>query len=292
MNDNHYPIYKHSGKFGVHGPLLAIVAAIIIGYPLGFVYVYLMKWIPFIYLHVFITAGYGCCFGFLVALLVKYGKVRNGTVAFFTGVVAGAIGWYLNWNAYIYSHFDQAPLFASAADLGNAMKYYYEHGAWRVGRFFGDKSAITGIPLATVWGVEALIIILLSAGLGWGGVSETPYCETHGCWLDEKKTFDKLDAFSNPDYIAALKSGNLAPLEQAQPRIPASGQFARLTLRHSSKCDDYCAFSVANVTVRLDKNGKQRESVHPIVTNLWVTKSMFNYLAQFDHATVKPLTPA
>jgi hypothetical protein len=57
MNEEQYTFYRHSGKFGIHGPVLAIVAAVVAGYPLGILYAYLVKWIPFIYLNFFITIG-------------------------------------------------------------------------------------------------------------------------------------------------------------------------------------------------------------------------------------------
>ncbi len=292
MNGNCYPIYRHSGKFGIHGPLLAILAAAIVGYPLGFVYVYAIKWISFIYANVFITAFYAFAVGLIPAMLLKFGKVRNNTVALLTGIVAAVIGWYLNWNAYLHIMTSDAPILATPSQIISAMKYFYEHGAWKVGRVFGEHSTITGIPLATVWVVEATIIIALGGIVGWSNVYQTPFCETHGCWLDQEKTFDKLDVFSTPDDIAALKAGNLDPLEHAQPRVPASGRFARVTLRHSPKCDDYCAFSIAHVTITHDKKGEKRETTQKIITNLWVPKTMYNYLAQFDHATAKPLTAA
>jgi hypothetical protein len=88
----------------------------------------------------------------------------------------------------------------------------------------------------------------------------------------------------------AFQQGDIAPLEQARPRVPASGKFARLTLKHSARCDDYCALSIANVTVTLDKDGKPDEEVEEIMSNLWVPKTMFDYLAQFDRPTAR-VTP-
>jgi hypothetical protein len=98
---------------------------------------------------------------------------------------------------------------------------------------------------------------------------------------------DKLDAFTHPDHITAFKNGDIAPLEEARPRVPASGRFARLTLKHSQRCDDFCTLSIANVTVTLDKDGKSEEEVADLMSNLWVPKTMFDYLAQFDHATAR-----
>ncbi len=96
---------------------------------------------------------------------------------------------------------------------------------------------------------------------------------------------DKLDAFTHPDEIAAFQTGDIGPLDHARPRVPASGRFARLTLNYSPRCDDFCTLSIANVTVTLDKDDKPEESVEELMINLLVPKTMFDYLAQFDHPT-------
>lgn len=292
MNENNYPKYCPSGKFAPHGPFLALLATFIIGYPLAFIYVYLIKWVPLIYFNVLIAGGFSVVFGLIAAVLVKFSKIRNHTVALLTGTLAGILGCYLNWNAHLHTLTSQAPFLATPSQIISVMKVLYQNGSWSVGQFFGDHATVKGIPLAIVWAIEAAMIVLISVLATGTSVAGTPYCETHQCWLEQQKKMDKLDAFTNPDHIAALKAGNLAPLEQAQPRIPASGSFARLTLRYSAKCDDYCALSIANVTVTLDKKGNPRENVQPIVTNLWIPKTMFDYLCQFDHPTAKPLIPA
>ena len=116
-------------------------------------------------------------------------------------------------------------------------------------------------------------------------MASTPFSERDECWLNEEKKIDKLDAFVLPDQITAFKAGNIAPLEQARPRVPASGVFARLTIRHSAKCEEFCTLSIENVSVSLDKDGKPQEKTETIMTNLLVPKTMFDYLAQFEHAS-------
>lgn len=126
-----------------------------------------------------------------------------------------------------------------------------------------------------------------SVFLSFGAVAEVPFCETHGCWLDKEKKIEKLDAFILPEHIDAFKGGSIGPLEKAVPRVPASGRFSRLTLRHSDQCEEFCALSVANVTVSVNKNGKQQEQTQRIITNLLLPKSMLDYLSKFEHATAQ-----
>jgi hypothetical protein len=285
VNENYHPFYRHSGKFGIHGPLLAVLAALIAGYPLGIIYSYLIKWIPFIYLNFFIVIGYGLIFGVMTMPLLKFANVRNTIVAVLTGLTVGLIAWYMNWNGYLHAMIKEAPTLMTPGQLKLLMKLLYEHGSWGIG--FSSQDAVTGIPLAIVWLCEAGIIIGASTLLAYGTVAATPFCENHACWLDKEKKIDKLDAFVQPDQIAALQAGNIAPLDHARPRVPASGAFARMTLRYSDKCEEFCTLSIENVSVTVDDKGKVQEKKQAIMTNLLVPKTMFEYLAQFEHATAR-----
>jgi len=287
VNENFHPFYKHSGKFGIHGPLLAVLAAVVLGYPLGILYAYLVKWIPFIYLNFFITLGYGLAFGFLTVPLLRFAKVRNGIIAVLTGLAVGLCAAYLSWNGFLHAVAKDPPALITPAQVSRMMKYLYENGSWGIG--FSSSTPVTGILLALVWLAEAGIIIGASALLAFGTVASTPFSERDECWLDEEKKIDKLDAFVLPEQIAAFKAGNIAPLEQARPRVPASGSFARLTIRHSHKCEEFCTLSIENVAVTPDKDGKLQEKREHLMTNLLVPKAMFDYLAQFEHASAKHL---
>src|SRR5260221_5516678 len=108
MNTETFQVYRHSGKFGVHGPLLALVAALVAGFPLGFAYAYLVKWIPIVYVNFFATIGYGVLFGFLSGWLMKFGKVRNTAVASLTGMLAGAIAPYISLERHIQPNLPRA----------------------------------------------------------------------------------------------------------------------------------------------------------------------------------------
>lgn len=288
MTPNRHPFYKHSGKFGIHGPLLAIFVGGILAFLFGYIYVYLVRWIPFIYLNFLLTFGYGFAFGAITLGFMKLGKVRNNLVARVCGVLVGLLACYGNWNAYVQTLSGEASWLLSLDQILGAMKVLLKEGTWSVGR--RSTEPVTGFLLGMVWIGEAAIMMGMTVVCSYGPIADTPYCETHGCWLDEEKVIDKLDAFGEREHVIAFRNGDIAPLELAQARIPASSRFARLTLKHSTKCDDFCAFSIANVILTMDKEGKQKEEVKKIITDLWVPKSMFEYLSQFDHSTAKVKT--
>lgn len=282
MNEPTHTFYRHSGKFGIHGPLLALLAAVVIGFPLGILYAYLIKWIPFIYLNFFLTVGYGCAFGFMTGWLLKFGKVRSSAIAALIGLVVGMAASYFSWNGYVHAMVNESPTLITFAQLRGLMGLLYDNGSWGIG---SSGTPVTGIPLAIVWFVEAAIIIGITFALAFGFVAQLPFCEQHGCWYDEERNIDKLDAFVMPEHLAALKAGDLSPLGAANPRVPASGRFARLILKHSAKCDDYCALCIENITITTDKEGNPQEKKESLLTNLLVPKNTFDYLLKSEPAS-------
>jgi hypothetical protein len=295
MSSNIHPFYSHSGKFGPHGPILALAAGAVLAFPLGLIYSYLTKWIPFVYLNALLTAGYGFVFGFITQKLLKFGKVRNSTLILLTAAVVGLFAWYGSWNGCLRAILgseatvgSEVPWAFTPSQISQFISILYEHGSWGIGH--GTSDAVTGIPLAIVWIVEGAIIVGLTVMVGYGALAHTPFCETHECWLDQEKKIDKLDAFVLPDQLAAFKVGDIAPLEKARPRVPASGHFARLTLRYSDQCHDFCTLSIENVTVTTDKKGNPKENKQALMTNLQLPRSLFDYVSGFDHASARVTT--
>lgn len=286
MNSEPFQSYKHSGKFGVHGPLLALVVGTIAAFPLGFAYAYLVKWIPFVYVNFFATLGYGFLFGWLTGKFMKMGKVRNGGVAALTGLALGTIAWYFAWNGSIHATFafEKAPIIFKPLQVVRAMEKLYEVGSW------GLKSGgpLTGIPLAIVWLVEAGMIVGITTAVGYGMISELPYCETSQCWLDEKKNIDTIERFVNPEQLAAFKAGDLGPLTQARPRTPGSGAWTRLLLKHSPNCQVFHTIRLQDITIEVDKNGNPKEKATDLSGDLVLPASMFELISKFEHFSAPP----
>ena len=278
MNSETFEVYRHSGKFGLHGPLLTLAIAAVAAFPLGFVYSYIVRWIPFIYVHVFATAGYGFAMGLVAGYGLRLGKVRNTTVAFLTAMVAGIIALYFAWSAHINATFHGAPILATPGEVLVAMRHLYEEGSWAM----RGGGALTGIPLAIVWVVEALIIMGFVIGTAFFMIANTPFCELNQCWLDKEKKIDTLESFTDAEQVAAFKAGDLSPLAKAKPRTPGSPTFARLTLKHSPRCNDFYTVRIQDITIVRDKEGKPSEKVTDITKDLMLPHSMFELIAKFE----------
>ncbi len=287
MEAESFQVYRHSGKFGVHGPLLALGMAAVAGFPLGYAYAYLMKWIPIIYLNFLLTVGYGFLFGFLSGGLMRWGKVRNTAVACMAAIGVGIIALYFSWNGHIHATFQGAPILCWPEEMLAGMRQLYEDGSW--GLHGGDM--ISGIPLVIVWLVEAGMIVGLTTVTAFGMIAHTPFCETTQCWLDKEKKINTLDLFTDPAQVAAFKAGDLSPLTQARPRPPGADRWTRLTLKHSPRCELLYTVRLQNVARQVQKDGKIKETTEDVTRDLMVPRSMFELISKFEKFNVAAEEP-
>ncbi len=281
MSSATFQTYRHSGKFGVQGPLLALGAAVVLGFPLGYAYAYLMKWIPFIYLNVFASFGYGALFGYICGKLLKYSRVRNYAVASLTSLAVGVISLYFAWSGHIHATFQDAPIFCFPGDIVGAARELYAHGSWGM----HDGEPVTGIMLGIVWFVEACIIVGLCVVVGFDMVSKSPYCETSQCWLDQVKKIDTLAPFTDPAQLSAFKAGDLGPLTQARPRLVDGIEWTRITLKHSPNCPVFHTVSLQNINLSFDKKGNRKEKARDLTKDLILPAEMFPLITKFEHFT-------
>jgi hypothetical protein len=282
--------YRHSGKFPVQGPILAVAAGALVSLPLGFAYAYLNQWIPSIYLNILITIGYGFGFGFLTGWVLKFTKVRNNSVAALTAFVVGLCALYGCWNGHLHAMTENAPLLAPPSHIWGMMKILYEFGSW--GMRSGEN--VTGIPLVIVWVVEAGMIIGFTVFTGWSWIAATPFCETCQRWLDQKRTLDTLAPFTDPVQRAALKSGELGPLLDAKPRAADSWSFARVTLQYSPACDTFCTMRLENVTAAKNAKGEtkeKKESLTDVLALPHAMRELIEKFASFETPAVPATSP-
>jgi hypothetical protein len=182
--------YEHSGRGGTWGVPMAAVTGILAALVLAVVYVYVLNWIPLIYVSFLATGAFGFAVGAAVGWGAKVGKLRNMTIAVMLGVLVGAIAMYFAWAIDPMARFPQLgrPLW----DLESIWQYMqagYAEGFWSIGR---NGTAVTGLFLAAVWVIEAVLVI----GLAVIGVNtllgEQPFCEETNQWTKTQKAVSRL----------------------------------------------------------------------------------------------------
>ncbi|MFT3829251.1 MAG: hypothetical protein QM691_06030 [Opitutaceae bacterium] len=269
--------YSHSGKFGLHALLLVPLTGAALGWPLGLAYAYLIKWIPFVYLNVLLTLGYGLVLGVAVGWVLKRCRVRNQPVAAALAVVVGLAANYFQWSGHVHALLDGAPLLSPPGVIRSVMGFLYEHGSWSL-RHGGN---VTGWFLGGVWIAEALTILVVVTFLGTAPVRDEPYCEKNGCWLDEQTKYETLAAFTDAQQLAVLKAGDIAPVIDARSREAGSPVFARLLLKHSPRCGEFFTLRVENVTRTTNKKGEVKEDVTALTRDLVLPSELRPLIERF-----------
>jgi hypothetical protein len=70
--------------------------------------------------------------------------------------------------------------------------------------------------------------------------------------------------------------------------VPAAGEFGRLTVKYSSRSEEFCAVSVANVSVTTDEDGKPEEKAQELVADIMVPKTMLDSINNLEHLKAPP----
>ncbi len=275
--------YRPSGKFTAAGLVVPLLAGAAMAFPLGLVYSKALRWIPFVYINMLATVAYGFALGWVANLAVKHTRVRHVTLATLLGAAIGGLGVYFEWSGFIWAVWEEAPLFSPPGDVLAAMSYLYEHGSWGM-RSGGN---VTGVFLALIWVCEAGVIVGLAVMLPRAFVQDTPYCEKTGCWLEEQKQIDTLEAIRDPAQRAAVQAGDIMPVIAAKPRGDAPVH-TRLLLKRSPKCRVFCTVRVQEVTTEIDKDGKLKSSTADLTRDLILPASMFDLVAQLENLAPAP----
>lgn len=261
--------YKSSGNFSPISFLYFIVVSLVILPILALIYTYLIWYIPFVYINLFITIGFGFAVGLVVNLLViKLGKVRNTTLAVIFGLIAGSIALYFSWVIWVDLVFNAGESYGTSRigittsnikffqvvelalhpkELFSIITEINSVGTW------GFRStAVSGLFLTVIWIIEALIILVLSFLLPLGQ-SSTPFCELNNTWFKEIE-LPAFNFINEPlEFIANLENSVSTSFDELEKVInPEEADHSLFTLYSSKKGDAY--LSIENC--KLKKNSK------------------------------------
>jgi hypothetical protein len=233
--------YKASGKTSEFFiPYFILVMLVAIPF-ISVAYVYLVHFIPFVYLNFFLAAGCGLAIGSLVNHTVDYGRARSPfIVLLFTLIAIGALK-YFQWCVYIPmvvsdvygfpmtigERFAQTFFYlARPGDVNQAAGIINEFGVWG----FTGKMKVTGALLHLIWIGEIILMACAAVVSSWDR-PRRPFSEEVGDWYD---AMDENAEFDMPGDADALRrkmaTGEFADL----PGLAAEGKsdeeaFMRLT---------------------------------------------------------------
>ena len=302
--------YKPSGKFSPISLLYFVVFMVITIPVLSIVYIYAIRFIPFIYLNFLIAIACGCAVGFVMMLISKWGKIRNTILVICLTIVAMIVLKYFQWCIYIplvYSdiyHFFQASfldrmllsfdLFLRPDVVIEEAIFINANGTWSLGSSGSSGYAVTGIFLSIVWIGEFILMLAGAIALAFSQPG-SPYSENTNDWYKEVKTPFEAGLPADPAaFKARLETGDFRELISLVYQGRAD-QLDHLSLvmfepKQPTPVDPYY-ITISQQTTSYDKKGAQKVSSKPLMTYLSVNHAIMAEITQAQTQRLTATTP-
>jgi hypothetical protein len=265
--------YQHSGRGGTWGVPLASASGVLAALVLAIVYVYVINWIPFIYVSFLATAAFGFGVGAAAAWGAKAGKMRNMTIATVVGGLAGLIAVCFAWAFDPMARFPQhvdAPFWKTEM-IWEYMKAAYDEGFWSLGR---NGGAVTGPFLAAVWIAEAAMIAGISGFTVSHLLGNQPFCEETNQWTKSEKNVAHLSLVDDEQVDAKLQrllAGEIDALNHFYRADGSESALLQLDVATCAECPTCKFLSVQMVQHVVNKKGEVTKKETKLLVNLQVT---------------------
>lgn len=268
-------MYKHSGGIGAMAVPFALLfggATAVIG---GVLYQLLVSWIPFIYVNLVLTLGFGALLGALTGAGLKRGQLRNTVMAtaLCALVGAGAVG-----ATHVVSY--ENTLRKVSAETGEPTSELRQQltfqqfltlkakVGWKLGRH-SSGSPLSGGFVYVIWGVEALVILGFTIYVGLSQVSD-PYCEACKAWTTEHKLPER----ANGDVGAIKRDAAAGKLEDIVERKDQGGDLVAYTVHACPSCSDSSYLTVEKVTLKQKAKGQVERSTDAVLRHAALTPEL------------------
>lgn len=295
--------YKPSGKFSPISFIYFILTALIVLPILALVYTYLVWYIPFVYINLFITIGFGFTIGFAISFLaIKFGKVRNSTIALTLGLIGGLIALYFSWAIWVdlvinagenygnsrigitasSTRFSQ--LFRLVLNPKILMEIIAEInsiGTWGIG-----SSTVSGVFLTIIWVIEALIIIVITTVMSYTA-AKIPFCELDNKWFDVNNDLPAFSYIENPtEMINLLERLNPNSFEHlAIIKDIENNSHSIFSLYTSSHRDSY--LSIENKLAKTNDKGEVEFDDNEFIEYIYINNELKDKLLAIQNINSK-----
>ncbi|HEY7953749.1 MAG TPA: hypothetical protein VII38_00595 [Polyangia bacterium] len=211
--------YRPSGFFRAKA-LLLFVAATAAGVALAWIYQFLLREIPFIYINLLVVCGFGAALAAGAWFAVQKGHCRNRVIALLLALPLAAVplaaSHWFEYRHVISAIVEKTPG-ASEADALREIPFgkYLEikkQAGWKL-----ESSTISGAAVTAIWIVEALIVFGAVLFGALAGVDE-PYCEKCNRWC-EAVAF-RLHGVGRAEAEPVLSGGDLGALADLKAPTP------------------------------------------------------------------------
>jgi hypothetical protein len=279
--------YEASGRFGVQ-VLPAVLVCLAVGVGLAWVYQWLIDLIPFIYVNVLLTVGFGLVLAFLIVTALRKGKNRSRALTFAVAVAVPLVAVAASfWWAYQFALPD---LYESLVEEGKRQKaevvsreefdglFTFDdwrqlrvETGWTVGRVTSSSNgpALSGFLVYVMWLIEAGILVGICL-FGALFQSQEPYCERCDVW----QTAETLGPWMEVDGTTlrrAIREERLDPLLAPVPAPNGSPEHGAFVLSDCPRCGKNPFLDVAVIRLEQNKDGKVETKTEVLAKGIELT---------------------
>lgn len=284
--------YTHSGNFSPHLILVGVVLAALVSVPLAWLYALGIYHIPWVYLNLLLTVGFGWVLGAVMVWVLRGCRVRNTTLALMSAGAVVAFAFYFHWAAWVSTVFQGAEVDVGTLEaalqpgaLWAAVLAINETGAWGFG-----ESPVTGGFLWAIWTAEALIVFGMA--LFWTHVEfqDVPYCEVCDSWCEKEKNVARLTG-PDPDAILDAVTGRDFAALAAFPRVPLdadAGGWLEFACECCPKCGRTNTIDVSLVAMVQNSKGQDERKEQEVLQNLLLTREEVGQIRALAEAMPAP----
>jgi hypothetical protein len=244
--------YKYSGKISPEGTVLGLITGCLAAAVLSVPYAYTTIFIPLVYFNVLATLGLGVAAGFCASWGARKCNMQNVFMYMAVGLVTGLCAVYFSWVYWVFVMSGHEWLVFSPLGLISVAQEVMVEGTW--GMTSGGN--ITGLALAAIWVVEAVMIVGATIYMARKGLTSFICCPDCTVWFkDPTRTLSYEMPESISDLTDALKQLNFKALHDLTPVQPGETGALLLEIYFCPACSKFGSFDLQRLEHTV-KNGK------------------------------------
>lgn len=286
LGAKHVPSGKLGAALSVALPVSLVAAAV-----LSLAYAYLLVYIPIGgYISLLIVAGYALLLGVVTAVTARMSSCRSPSCVAVLGLVVGLFGLYCAWVSF---EFVMLRRFGGPEDVSLLDLALSPVVVWGLATDISADGWYTimsmtpsGAALWTLWGIEALLVVVGPAVIAYGSAKDQVFCESCHAWCDSTSG-DKAPRLQVPLADAQLEKITGGGIDELS-RLPAAGPNDSTVLRVQHwlcpKCNQTAALKVENVVTVAGAKGEKKETVKQVTPILLATPALIASLAAVGQA--------
>jgi len=281
--------YERSGRLGLQTPVMVAIFACLM-FPFGWLYAWLIREIPLVYINFLITCGFALVLGSATMQALATGHCRNRWIAILGSLCIGLAGWYSQWGAWLHmvlvpkgESFGWLTLCAHPRRLWQFLFLVNEVGAWSLLR---SSENVSGFWLGFIWSLECLIL-LGGAMLGALAQTDIPYSEKLRKWFRETRAENNFGIVSDiPSLVASLEQNPreaATVLAQLQNSPQSNDSHAEVTL-YQCPGEEIAYLCVRNIFWEI-RDGKRKKRTESVISNLTIPAPVAAKIGMKKHDT-------